>query len=115
MDLFNVSDQILSEVQTWDGVTLELNRSGWTEIRFHRMVFGHLHHHGSLDVLLPKPLKIQSVLAGDAEPHPNIPTSGWVTILLGDQSKTDQALRVLARAYDALPHRTDRFGTICAN
>lgn len=105
MELFGASERLSAAVLDWENTQLETSRFGVQKLSFGRQVFAHLHGSNMLDVLLPKPIRVELVLAGDAEPHPVLPTSGWITIYLQDAADEERALKILRRAYDILRER----------
>ncbi|WP_437227941.1 luciferase family protein [Planctomicrobium sp. SH661] len=102
MELFGARDRIITEALGWDGVSIGRDRSEWTELQLGRRVFAQLHRNAAIDVLLPKGVRVELVMAGEAEPHPVLPASGWVTIYLHQPSDEERALKVVKRAYDVM-------------
>jgi len=105
MELFGSLEQIVTTVTEWDGVRSQQHRFGGTQFVLNDQVFGHVQGN-TVDILLPKHLRVPLVLEGQVEPHPVMPASGWVRIYLNRASDEENALKVLWSAYDGTRKQT---------
>ena len=88
------------EVLGWPGVSVHNHRFGGTEFRTQGREIGHLHGHGLLDILLPKPVRDSAVRAQIAQPHHIFPQSAWVSFQIRTLADVPAALALLRGSYD---------------
>ena len=79
-----IQQQIVDEVSSWSGVTTRPHRFGGIEFLVGRRELGHLHGNRLADLPFPVRVREQLVEAGEAEPHPILPESGWVSCKIRD-------------------------------
>lgn len=95
--------RVLLEVESWPGVTTRTHRFGATTLLVHAREIARVLPEGTIEVSFPREVRDQLVQAGLASPHPVFPHSGWVSHAARSQDDADAALRLLRRAFDALP------------
>jgi hypothetical protein len=106
------SADIVDEVSSWPGVTLERGRFGSARFMVGRRELGHLHGSATLDVPLPRRVKEELIGRGDAEVHPFAPAdSGWVRIGVEAAADRERALALLRERYDHALELRARRGT----
>lgn len=94
-----ITDGIVEQVNTWDGVGVEPRRAGRTEFMFGGEDFGHVDADGSLDLPLSIPVREALVAAGRTDPHPVYDKTGWTTFDIRGDADTEEAVRLLRLAY----------------
>lgn len=94
-----VEQEIVSQVSTWDGVSVEERRGGRTEFVFAGEDFGHIDDDGSVDLPLSIPVREALVAAGRAEPHPVYGKTGWTTFTVSGEGDVEAAVELLRLAY----------------
>jgi hypothetical protein len=94
-------DRLIDAVTAWPGVTVEEGRFGSTRFMLGRRELGHVHGSSTLDLPLPKPLKMELIERGVAIQHRFTPPgSGWVTIELDDADAVERAIEILRERYE---------------
>jgi hypothetical protein len=99
------SEEIRTEVERWDGVTVEPHRFGGIEFRVDRREIGHLHGDWLADIPFPKTIREELVTAGRAERHHVLPESGWISRYIRRAEDVTDVIALLRLAYDR-PWRT---------
>ena len=94
-----ITDDIVEQVNTWDGVGVEPRRAGRTEFMFGGEDFGHVDADGSLDLPLSIPVREALVAAGRTGPHPVYDKTGWTTFDIRGEDDVDEAVSLLRLAY----------------
>ncbi|HEV8177059.1 MAG TPA: luciferase family protein [Gemmatimonadales bacterium] len=93
--------RLVEEVSAWKGVSTDEGRFGSTRLLLGRRKLGHLHPPSTLDMPLPPAQKRELVRRGEAEQHRwTPPSSGWVTVRLGDEAATEGAIGLLRERYE---------------
>lgn len=94
--------RLCDAVATWEGVTVQPHRyAGW-EFRVHQRKFAHVRAGHAVDLPLPMRLRRDLVAAGRAQPHPTIPTGGWISHPLRTEHDLPAVLALLRLNYDRL-------------
>ncbi|MBI3969158.1 MAG: DUF5519 family protein [Chloroflexi bacterium] len=95
----NLIAQIREELLRWPGVYAKPNPGGGLKFMFGRRHLGHLHEQC---VELPFPLaeRDRLVREGDAEPHPTLPQSGWVSFRMRTAADVPPVLALFKRTYE---------------
>lgn len=94
--------RLCDAVALWEGVSIQPHRyAGW-EFRVHQRKFGHVRSGHAVDLPVPIRLRRDLVAAGRAQPHPTIPTGGWISLPLRTEHDLPAALALLHLNYDRL-------------
>ena len=110
MSVSGAGKHIQLELSKWDGITTGPHRFGGVEFKLGNREIGHIHGDSLVDVPLPKRVRDELVLSGQAEPHHVLPQSGWVSVYLNDSSDVDRAIRILRRSYEIAQEQRERRG-----
>ena len=89
-------------VATWAGVTVQPHRGGGWEFRVQQRKFGHLRGGHAADLPVPLRLRRDLVASGRAQPHPVIPSGGWVSHPLRTEHDVPAVLALLRLNYERL-------------
>jgi len=96
----SIQEQIVREVSSWPGVTVEPHRFGGVEFRVGRRELGHLHGHRWADLPFPVRVRDELIAAGRAERHHVLPKSGWVTVRIRDAGDVGDVVDLFRMNYD---------------
>lgn len=100
-----ISEMILQEVSSWDGVTVGAHRFGGTEFRVGKREIGHLHGDYQADIPFSARLRRELVASGKASPHHLYPNSGWISYYIRGVESVPLLLELLRMNYDRLTKR----------
>ena len=75
----SIVEQILREVASWPGVTVQGHRGGIMFFHIGRREIGHLHGNRMADFPFPVRIREELVAAGKASLHYIHPKSGWIS------------------------------------
>jgi hypothetical protein len=92
-------------VLSWSGVTSHAHRFGGVEFRLGKVELGHLHGDRLADLPFPTKIRNELVADGRAQPHHVLPSSGWVSRSIHDQSDVDDVIALFRINYDRLTAR----------
>jgi hypothetical protein len=92
-------DRIRSEVTSWPGVSMAPHQFDAVEFQLDGTEFGHLHRDGRMDVPFVRRIRNALVEGRDADVHPWVPDSGWVTFSVASGHDVDHALYLLHLSY----------------
>jgi hypothetical protein len=92
-------------VLSWDGVTTHSHRFGGVEFRLGKVELGHLHGDRLADLPFPSKLRDRLVQEGRARPHHVLPSSGWVSRSIRDDTDVDDVIALFRLNYDRLTER----------
>ncbi len=91
-------EAIRAELARWPGVTWREQRFGGLEFRRNRRELGHLHARIA-DLPFPREERDALVAAGRAQPHDELPDSGWVRAPIRTQAEIETALELFRANY----------------
>ena len=95
------SEQIRTEVESWQEVEVGPGRFGSVRFTVGRRELGHLHGDSIADLPLRPERKAELIAAGEARPHRYTPPdSGWVTIDLDADGATEQVIELMRSSYE---------------
>ncbi len=100
MPVASVGDRIKEHVLGWEGVSAGSHRFGGTEFRLGGREIGHIHGDQIVDVPFPRRIRDELVLAGKAQPHHILPSSGWVSLFIREEADVERAIALLRQSYD---------------
>lgn len=98
---------IAHTVSQWPGVTTDDNGRMGVEFRVGKVELGHIHGHHIVHMPMPKRTRDELVNAGHAMPHPVMPHSGWIQILIAAPEDTDNALELFRQNYERARNRVN--------
>jgi hypothetical protein len=93
------------EILTWTGVTAHSHRFGGVEFRLGKVELGHLHGDRLADLPFPTKLRNELVETGRAHPHHVLPSSGWVSRSINDETDVEDVIALFRLNYDRLTTR----------
>ncbi len=91
---------IAETVSAWPGVTTGDNGRMGVEFRVGKIELGHMHGNHIAHLPMPKRLPDEMIAAGKATPHPVMPDSGWVQMLIATTEDRESAIETFRRNYD---------------
>lgn len=106
MAVAKAKERIDTALRGWSGVTSQPHRFGSTEYNLGRREIGHVHGDSLVGIPFPKAARNELVAAGRAEPHHILPESGWVSILLRQESDVNGAMELLHLSFEIAHQRT---------
>jgi hypothetical protein len=92
-------EAVVSEVSSWQGVTVHDHRFGGVELRLGRRELGHLHPRFA-DLPFPRRIRDELVAAGRAKPHHILPRTGWVTVPMESTADIRGVIELFRLNYD---------------
>jgi Luciferase len=92
-------EAVVSEVSSWNGVTVGEHRFGGVEFRIGRRELGHLHSTFA-DLPFPKRIRDELIAAGRARPHHVLPDSGWITVPMRTAPEVTGVIELLRQNYE---------------
>ncbi|MBD2777122.1 luciferase family protein [Iningainema tapete] len=98
----NIRQEILQEVQTWQGLTVASHRFGGTEFQVNGREIGHLHGDDQADIPFTVKIRKELVESGKASPHHIYPNSGWISYYIHGVEDVPLLLELLRKNYDRL-------------
>lgn len=98
-------DQIATAVAAWPGITTGPGRFGATTFLYGTREVGHLHGDRQADLPFPTALRHELVAAGKAQPHHDLPMSGWVSQPITSPAGIALALDLFALNYDLIARK----------
>jgi hypothetical protein len=93
-----VSD-LVQEVSSWPGVTVDEHRFGGTEWRVGPREIGHVHAWGMLDIAYLRALRDALVEEGQTGVHHLLDESGWTTFYIRNSDDYDHARWLVRLSY----------------
>src|SRR4249919_3249331 len=96
----DIQQQIVGEVSSWPGVTVQPHRFGGIEFLVGRRELGHLHGSRLADLPFPVRVREELVAAGKAQPHHILPESGWVSYPIHNASDIARVIELFRMNYE---------------
>lgn len=103
---------ISREMAQWQGLSVQPHRFGGIEWVLGKREIGHIHGDVVVDAPLPKRVRDELIVSGEAEAHHVLPESGWVSIWLRRSTDVARALRVLRRSYELAFEQKERMAAL---
>jgi hypothetical protein len=94
-----LSQAVILEVSSWEGVSVGEHRFGGVEFRLGRRELGHLHAFIA-DLPFPRHLRDELIASGRALPHHILPDSGWVTVPMRTASEVAGVIELFRQNYE---------------
>lgn len=92
-------------VGNWPEVITRDNGRMGIEFRLGRIELGHLHGRHIAHLPMPKRLRDELIAAGKATPHPVMPDSGWVQMVIATAEDREHVISTFRQNYDRARNR----------
>lgn len=93
------------EIGRWPGVTTGDNGRMGVEFRYGKIELGHMHGRHVAHMPMPKRLRDELIAAGQATPHPVMPDSGWVQLIIATLTDEKKTIELFRQNYDRARNR----------
>lgn len=97
--------RIAEAVGAWPGVTTGDNGRMGVEFRVGKIELGHMHGQHVAHLPMPKRMRNDMIATGKVTPHPVMPDSGWVQMLIATPEDRDHVIAIFRQNYDRARHR----------
>lgn len=101
---------IAETVAGWDGVTSADNGRMGTAFTVGKIELGHMHGDHVVHMPMPKRLRDELIDAGRATPHPVMPESGWIQLLIATAGDAANAIELFRQNYERARNRGQQKG-----
>jgi hypothetical protein len=95
----NHMKELVEQVSSWAGVSVQPHRFGGKEFQFGSAEVGHVHTGGIVDIPFPRPIRDALLEEHLAEEHHWVPSSGWITFRVKNENDLEHALWLMRLSY----------------